>query len=113
MFPVILQMTREERDEAGAGIEIQFESFDEKNEKSRDAEATQVPKMKLSGWDSQPPSIVEFYCDDDLENYCEALCGFYTDENFSLDEERTFETEVFLSLSCLESLSSLTEIKGK
>ena len=114
MFPVILQINREETEEAWTAIEIRFERFDELNQRE---EATEVPKMlktkNLPDWDSEPSSIVEFYCDDDLENHCEALCGFYTNENFSLDEERTFENDRFLSLSCLESLSSLTEIKGK
>ena len=84
---------------------------------SWDEDATKIPKMlktkKLPDWESEPPSIVEFYCDDDLENHCEALCGFYRNESFSFDEERAFENDLFLSLSCLESLSSLTEIKGK
>ena len=112
MFPVILQINREETEEAWTAIEIRFERFDELNQGE---EATEVPKMlktnKLPDWDSEPPSVVEFYCDDDLEN--QALCGFYTNENFSFDEEKTFENDHFLSLSCLESLSSLTEIKGK
>ena len=120
VFPVILQVNREETEETWSAIEIRFERFDELNQKNEilpEEETSKVPKMlktkNLSYWDSEPPSIVEFYCDDDLENHCDALCGFYTNENFSLDEERTFENDRLLSLSCLESLSSLTEIKGK
>ena len=112
MFPVILQINKEETEETWTAIEIRFERFEELNHRE---EAAQVPKMltteKLPDCDSQPPSVVEFYCDDDLEN--QALCGFYTNQNFSFDEEKTFENDLFLSLSCLESLSSLTEIKGK
>ena len=93
-----------------------FDELNNKIEISLD-EDTRVPKMlktkKLPDCESEPPSIVEFYCDDDLENHCENLCGFYTKEDFSFDEERTFENDLFFSLSCLESLSSLPEIKGK
>ena len=79
-------------------------------------ESHHVPSMlksrKVLEMEREAPSLVEFYCEDDIDNM--SLWGLSPNQNSSFGcEEKICQSELFLSMSSPESLSSLGEVKGK
>ena len=79
-------------------------------------ESHHVPNMlksrKVLEMEREAPSLVEFYCEDDIDNM--SLWGLSPNQNSSFGcEEKICQSELFLSMSSPESLSSLGEVKGK
>ena len=67
---------------------------------------------KMKEMETEAESLVEFYCDDDIHDM--SLWGFSPTDDFSFGcEEKIYQSELFLSMSCQDSLSSLSQIKGK
>ena len=71
-----------------------------------------LKSKKVLEREKEAESIVEFYCEDDIHNM--SLLGFSPSQDFPPGcEENISNGELFLSMSGPESLTSLSEIKGK